>query len=386
MCAKEYRDILMRNDMEKQEETDTMTKLDFTVPFSGFESTNFINCFTSVYMYLEGMTAKGETVTFCNEWENGQCNGCGHCATKPQALQEKFFFLFDTMCGRSSLRCRFDGTPTKMEQLLNDSDFYDGASADNIDFLFGFAGYGYRTVTEAAAFQNEMAVSIQKDRPVIAKLKENSVPFAVITGLDGDKLICPDFRCAQKSPDPAVAYDGIDALYIIGGKTEPKYTLIDGLKRIERVMDTSLREELWNGYMQKIGTYGPDSLGEDKPEGRKERMNRLAATMWHTFNCHNFAEVFRVYRSDVKDVYDAINDVKKLADPQFEELLHTIGWRYGYTHDLAWSIIGLDECIDWNDWKSHYYGDMLEVIIKQLKENDEAVLECVRKMIGILNV
>ena len=33
----------------------TMTKLDFTIPFSGFASTTFINCFTSVYMYLEGM-------------------------------------------------------------------------------------------------------------------------------------------------------------------------------------------------------------------------------------------------------------------------------------------------------------------------------------------
>ena len=34
------------------QEERTMTKLDFTIPFSGFASTTFINCFTSVYMYL----------------------------------------------------------------------------------------------------------------------------------------------------------------------------------------------------------------------------------------------------------------------------------------------------------------------------------------------
>lgn len=363
-----------------------MPKLGFSIPFSGFSSTTFINCLASVYLYLEGISAKAGNVTFCNEWENGQCNGCGNCATKPQALQEKYFFLFDTMCGHSSLRCRFDGTPTEMEKLINDCDFYDGGSADNIGFLFGFTGYHYRTVTDSAAFREEIAASIRMNTPIIAKLKGNSVPFAVITGFDGDKILCPDFRCAQKSPDPEVTYAGIDSLYIIGDKTEPTYTLVDGLKRIERVMDDNLREGLWDGYMKKIGTYGSDSLGEDKPEGRKERMKRLAATMWHTFNCHNFAEVFRIYLGDrpMAYVYDGVGDMKRLGTPVLCETLGTISQRYGYTHDLAWSLIGLDECIDWNDWKSHYYGDMLEVIVMKLKENDEAVLECVREIIKAL--
>lgn len=44
-------------------------------------------------MYLEGMPAKGEGVSACGQWENGQRDGCGNCATKPQAIQEKFFFL-----------------------------------------------------------------------------------------------------------------------------------------------------------------------------------------------------------------------------------------------------------------------------------------------------
>ena len=84
-------------------------------------------------------------------------------------------------------------------------------------------------------------------------------------------------------------------------------------------------------------------------------------------------------------LYDCIGDTKKLGDPALCETLSTISWRYGYTHDLAWSLIGLDECINWNDWKSHYYGDMLEVVIMKLKENDEAVLKCIREIIQAFN-
>lgn len=64
------------------------------------------------------------------------------------------------------------------------------------------------------------------------KLKENAVPFAVIIGIDEDKIVCPDFKCAQKSPDSAVTYDSIETLYLIDDKSAPKYSLIDGLKRL----------------------------------------------------------------------------------------------------------------------------------------------------------
>lgn len=356
--------------------------MNFAIPFSGwYKGLEFVNCFTSVYMYLEKVFWKTDNLTSCNEWENGQCNGCGNCATKPQALQEVYFFLFDTMCGHSSLRLRYDGTSTEIERTA------DGDSESSIEFLFGFTGYSYRTVTDPASFRSEIAASVSADKPVIAKLKENQVSFAVITGYEGDAVICPDFRCARKAPDPAVTYDNIAELYIIGEKGTPKYSLKDGLKRIEYVMGECLREDRWGGYMTKIGTYGPDSLGEDNTEGRKRRMKRLAETMWYTFNCHVFAQVFRTYRRDRPrfhpDLYDRVGDVNRLDDPAFNELIHTISWRYGYTHDLAWSLIGLEECINWDDWKSHYYGDMLEVIIMKLKENDEAVLECIREMIRI---
>jgi len=364
-----------------------MKTLNFKVPFSGFCSTTFINCFASVYMYLEGMEGINESATFCNEWANGQCNGCGNCATKPQTLQEHFFFLFDTMCGHSSLRCRYNGQPTVMEALINgEGDFYDGGSKDNINFLFGFAGYDYRTVTDVTLMKNEIAASIESGKPVIVRLKNNVVPFAVVIGYNDDALICPKFRAAQKVPVPEVSYDGIVELYIIEKKIKPRYTIVDGLNRIESVMEYSLTEDLWESYMKKFDTYGSGSLSEDKQEGRKQRMQRLTATMWHTFNCYNFAEVFRIYIDENKprQIYECVGDINILGNQSFAEILQTISLRYGYTHDLAWSLIGLGECINWDDWKSQYYGEPIKLVISKIKENDEVVLECIKKLITML--
>lgn len=364
-----------------------MKKLDFKVPFSGFASTTFINCFASAYLYMEELKSAEAAGTFCSEWENGSCNSCGNCATKPQALQERFFFLFDTMCGHSSLRCRFDARPSEMCMVINgeaenEDSFYDGGSENTVEFLFGFAGYSFETVTDKSRMQSAITASIDSEKPVIVKLTGHAVPFCLVTGYDGSRYLLPEFRAAQRCPDRAPTLDEIEAAYIFGEKTTPKYTLADGLKRIERVMDSNCRAGLWDEYMKKIGTYGEDSLGGDSPEGRKKRMSRLAQTMWHLFNCHNFAEVFRAYQNDdTKHVYDSIESMRALGGESFAAERQTIHWRFGYTHDLAWSIIGLDECINWSDWKAHYYGDMLEVIIKQLKENDEAVLEAIREML-----
>jgi len=151
-------------------------------------------------------------------------------------------------------------------------------------------------------------------------------------------------------------------------------------------MEYNANENLWGGYTEKIGLYTSDSLNNCNADEKKTRMNRVAETMWHTFNCHNFAEVFRKYRdgSDAT-VYDSINDMKKLRDPALKELWDKIsGPCFGYTHDLAWALIGLDECADWSKFAAGYFGEMIELTLAQIAKNDMVALEAVKRAIEIL--
>jgi hypothetical protein len=200
-----------------------------------------------------------------------------------------------------------------MEQMIGDINFYEGGTDNNVDFLFGFAGYNYRQLTDSSVFIGEIVASIDEGKPVIVKVKAGNDRFRVITGYDADTLICPDFTNAQQKPQSAPSYDELDTIYIIGDKIAPRYTLIDGFKRIRKVMDYNINENLWGGYTEKMGLYTADGLSRCSLEEKKSRMKRVADTMWHTFNCHNFAEVFRKYRDGCDaSVYDTIGDMKKL--------------------------------------------------------------------------
>jgi hypothetical protein len=372
--------------------------LPFNIPFCGFAGTTFINCFASTYMFLEGIAVGGSDYD-CRQLAGKPCNSCGNCGkggSTPISLQEKYFFLFDTMCGRSSLRCRFDGTPTLMQKMICETGFYDGGTDDNIDFLFGFAGWEYRKLTGSASFKDAAIASIDAGKPVIAKVKSGEARFRVITGYDGDSLICPDFTNAQSKPEGAPACDEIDVLFTIGEKITPRYALIDGLKRIRQVMDYNIHENLWGGYTDKMGLYTADSLGRAGLEEKKARMKRVAETMWHTFNCHNFAEVFRRYRyndaanagypgGDAAVVYDMVGDMKKLRGSEFQGLFDKIsGPCCGYTHDLAWALIGLEQCADWSSHAAGYFGEMVELTLRQIAKNDVEALAAVNQIIGIL--
>lgn len=337
----------------------------FEIPFTGFCGTTFINCFASTYMFLESIAPGGSSLS---------------------SMQESYFFLFDTMCGRSSLRCRFDGVPTEMQNMIGETDFYDGGTDNNVDFLFGFAGYEYRQLSNPIVFQDEIIASIDAGRPVIAKVKEGKGRFRVITGYDSHSLICPDFSNAQHKPEGAPSYNELDTLYIIGEKTAPRYRLIDGLNRIQQVMEYNMNENLWDGYMEKMGLYTADSLSRASLDEKKARMKRVADTMWHTFNCHNFAEVFRKYRDGNAGIYDTIGDMKKLSNPEFKELWNKIGGAcYGYTHDLAWALIGLEECADWTRHAAGYFGEMVELTISQIAKNDREVLDVIKSVISKLS-
>jgi AraC-like DNA-binding protein len=144
---------------------------DFDIPFSGFAGTSFINCFTSTYLFLEKISG---------------------------SAQERYFFFFDTMCGRSSLRCHYNDWLTPMQKMICESDFYDGGSDNNIDFLFGLTGYEYRKLTTVNQYNDALASSIDGGKPVIAKVKTGKMPYRVITGYDENSLICPDYEKRPK--------------------------------------------------------------------------------------------------------------------------------------------------------------------------------------------
>jgi len=369
--------------------------LDFNIPFCGFAGTNFVNCFASVYMFLEGIDIGGSDYA-CRQLEGKGCNSCGNCAGgggTPISRQEKFFHLFDTMCGRSSLRCRFDGAPTEMQKWTGETKPDSCAPDETIDFLFGFAGYGYRKVTDAAVFKEGIAASIDKGRPVIAKVKAGAWPFRVIIGyecanLRRNKLLCPSFINAQNPPKRAPKYGELEALYVIGDKIPPRYTLKDGLDRIVKVMEYNQNEKLWEGIEKKIAMYNPDGIDTVGTEEKKARLKRVAETMEYTWNSHNFAEVFRVYRDGDASVYDRVGDMSKLRDPALKDGWDQIGGPlYGYTHDLCWAVVGLEQTADWTKhvYRTGYFGEMVQLALVKIREHDEKALEIIRRVLELLS-
>ena len=340
-----------------------MKKLNFTIPFTGFSDLDFISVLSSVVLYLENIT--GASGYDCPRETTGSCTGCGNCKKSINRIHEQTYFLLDTMCGRSALRCRFDDTPTEMQNWIAEKDGC--GSADNIDFLFGFIGYDYRVVTDKAAFADEITRSIEQNHPVIARVSGSHGRFRVITGQEGDRLLEPDYKGAQNLPEQSITYTEIERLYSIGEKIPRRFTETDGLKRIEKIMEYNETAGLWDEYQQRMGWYG--GMDAIPPEERAVRMKRTADTMWHTFNCHNFAEVFR----------NRITDT--LKQPDYDEIQKIINPSYGYTHDLAWSLIGWNDVTDWV--KPHIgivigYAEAVQLILGRIQQNDRDVLAAVK--------
>lgn len=271
--------------------------LDFNISYCGLENMNFIQRFTTAYIYLE--TAANPAAIYYDPDVGGNCFGCrgDKCKQdKPEQKRCAFFFLFNTMTGCSALRRRFDGTPTEMQKMIG---YYDeagyGCGTDYVvDFLFGYTGYDYRVITDAAVFKNEIAASINAGKPVISKLKignnTRAPRFHLISGYDGDALLCPQYvfqsweleryGLEEGKTEQPPAYSDIDCLYIFGDKIARRYTLKDGLENIRRVMEYNRSEGIWDEYLMKLGGWGKftskDGLNKANSKEKEARAKLLA--------------------------------------------------------------------------------------------------------------
>ncbi len=336
-------------------------KLPFNVPFTGFADLDFISVFASIYVYLEKFVPIDDYN--CAVKRGEQCSGCGNCKKSTHGILEQNYFLFDTVTGRSSLRCRFDGTPTEMQIRLGETHADDCGTPETVDFLFGFTGYDYEIVTDKTLFVDKICDSVNNDRPVIAKVPGDNGRFRVIIGFDGENLLEPDYNGAQAAPTVGVKLTDIEALYLIKGKIPRRFTMKDAVSRIVEIMEYNENSGLWDEYEEKMGWYGGmEGLTVDEMQ---QRMKRTAETMWHTFNCHNFAEVFR----------NRITE--ELKNPALDEINANINPAYGYTHDLAWSLIGWNDIIRWDGQFEGIiigYAEAIQLVIHQIHENDRKIL------------
>lgn len=342
-------------------------EIPFIYPFAGYSCLDFINCFTSTYMCIEGYD--GTEDCYCGG-KLKVCDSCGGCGTSIGKKQEELFFYFGTMSGQNALRDSFDGE-NEMQKALNDTD-------DVIDFLMRFTGYEYQKITEN--FRDAIVTSIHAGKPVLARMKSTEHgSFRVINGYDndGDILICPEPIGAQRRPEGAPGYDELENLYIITGKTEPTVGMKEGFERIVQVMEYNRDNALWDGYIKKFRYF--DELMHADFEEIRRRFKRVSDTMWYTFNCHNFAETFR------RELYH------KIENTNLRDVLYSkIDRAYDSTHNTAWQVIALNDCRDWSGrrYNELEWGMCNSVImcLETLKKNDEIVLNAIKEAVEILKV
>jgi len=361
--------------------------IDFTYPFSGFRDLDFTNCFASLYMYLEDFAA-----------ETGML----------KQQQERLFFLFDTVSGRSATVPGWGGVPTAIYREIYDTD-------DVVDFLMGYAGYAYVKHTDHIAEQ--LRQSIDRGIPVLVRLKRDDTPyldsneylaiaggdsFRVIGGYHGDQLRMAEPNGAQNPPNAAPKLEDIASVYVITHKAARQYTLLDGLRRIKRVMDCDRDTGEWDRYISAFEHYW-EKLKDIPFEELKQRFEY--AYKGTTWNCHNFSSPFRTHEYLDPEPEHYRNWIwNELRDLRFQTIPTQIGrsdddplrlppknlldWASDESHNRQWQIHSLFEVRDWS--KKQYdilewaYCESAAQFLRQVKEYDEYMYQAVCAMIGIL--
>lgn len=350
-----------------------MKKIQFDYPFCCFDHLTFLNCFTSLFLHLKKIT--GTDLKECVEEKGKGCTGCKGCDDVWHSIgfiQESLFFVFGTMSGVNSFRPDFDG----LVENKNDTD-------EIIDFIFKFAGYNYETLTRD--FSQKIKMSIDNDKPVLARIKnDNKNSWCVLIGYDDNNLIFAEDGDIKNHSDNPLTCNDFSSVIIIKEKGKSQYTLLDALKRIQAVMRDNEDKAIWDGYIQKF-KYWDEKLQDADFNEMKRRFARIEQIAFCNFNTHNFAEAF------CRQMWDLVTgDGSEFKDESFLEIIRKINRTYSGSgfHDHNWQLHALNVNRDWSvrrtgepDWA--YCGCVIQTL-EALKEYDKIVLDEIDKAIDII--
>lgn len=352
--------------------------LDFKCPLWQWGGLSFYNCYSAVYMYLQDMAVES---IVCNAKEGKGCNDCGNCS-------ETLNNLFVTIAGQWTTRKSWSGEKTAIQKKI-DEEFGNGNNASDklVDFIIGFTGYDFKKVTEN--FKDCVVASIDRSKPVVAKLKEDKLQcdlgkgYRIIIGYDEDALLEPDYKPAADLKD-AIHYDEIECLYFFGEKISQKYTFLDFLKAIENAMDSDFAEGIWCAFIQKFD-YEGEKLWEVNTTEMKSRFKRLRDVMgWVPNIGHGLQTAF----SDKKLLESLGADVNR-----FGELFEVIGFQTHLLHNRGYMLsaicdsvnaLNINDNSDW-PWDKHGLITATWQILDLIKDCDLKILLAIKKAIRELS-
>ena len=336
-------------------------QIEYPYPVTNWDIYNFSDCFGSLYMFLEGMSAE-KVDYYCHKQEKGDCYGCKHnmcmkTGISPARTHEVLYHTFETLSGTNSAipAC---GRESKIKKAIRDTD-------DTIDFILKYTGYAYEK--HSRDFAAQITKSIDAGKPVLARLKDNH--FRILIGYDGDS-----FLALEKPKNRPMAAKEFDSVYVITGKTERGYFLIGALKRIKHVIDCNREENIWEGYIESFRYWGKGNLEHESFKELKSRFFNLreAITWW----CHSFAETFR------HKIF------AELKDERLEKAMTDIDRAYDDSHTAGWQAHALYNFRDWSKRHDHStewgYCELAADVARRLRKDDDLVYEALCEMIAIL--
>ena len=215
-----------------------------------------------------------------------------------------------------------------------------------------------------------------------------------VIGYDGEMLVTGSSHEDNKAENKLL-YNDLEALYIFGDKIAPRYTLKDGLKNIQKVMEYNFREKIWNDYIKKLSGssyglglyYGIETVVDCsdvtwldcvETEERKLRMQRLTKAMWYATNS------FFTNRG----IDTARHVCDEMCNPEIAKILGKEGRDFelpnNHIMDFAPLIENLNQKSDLMDDDVQGYGVMIAMAIECTKILEMKVLDSIKKAVDIL--